>query len=285
MGAAARRRRGLEVFRWDVRMGLSALWTPKGGILDGVQIQRSVRIQVEGCERSTGGVEAVLWHEGAILGLEGARHPESGGLVDDVIPVVSDTIIEVMKVLESATPKLPVLHLVDVKGGEDDVEVVCTAEPGDVRGEEVDVEAAVLDSSAVGADDLGESCGGIGDGARVFVGVDIDEEGEDVAAELDEGEGDVGALRGIETVEIVPLVWWNEPTTAVHGSEVAGLALPGGEGREEGIEEAIFCRRPSRRFGGLVGLGRCVTWRTRVAGGDVYGHADRCEQGRSGVLL
>ena len=39
-GAEAR----VWVFSCDVRMGLSTLWTPKGGVLDGVQIQRSVRI-------------------------------------------------------------------------------------------------------------------------------------------------------------------------------------------------------------------------------------------------
>ena len=44
MGVGAGRRRGVWVFSCDVRMGLSTLWTPKGGVLDGVQIQRSVRI-------------------------------------------------------------------------------------------------------------------------------------------------------------------------------------------------------------------------------------------------
>lgn len=192
---------------------------------------------------------------------------------------MGDTIFEFMKVLESATPKFPVLHFVDVESGEDDVEVVCATKAGDFGDEEADVETAVLNGGEESAEDLEEGSSGIGNGARVFVGVDIDEEGEDVAAELDEGEGDVGALRGIEAVEIVPLMLWNEPTTAVHGSEVAGLALLGGEGSEEGVEEALLGRRPSRSLGGLVGVSRCVAWRKGAAGCDVCGHADGCEEG------
>ena len=107
---------------------------------------------------------------------------------------------------------------------------------------------------------------GLAKGAGGFVGVDIYEEWEDVAAELDEREADVRALRGIETVEIVPLVMWDEPTTAVHGSEVAGLALSGGEGSEEGVKEALHGRRQSRSLGGPVGLIWCVAWRMRAAG-------------------
>ena len=93
------------------------------------------------------------------------------------------------------------LDLVDVESGEDDVEIVCTPEPGDMRGEKVDVEAAVHDSSTEGADDLDGGCGEIDDGARDFVGVDIGEKREDVAAELDDGEADGRALRGKEAVE------------------------------------------------------------------------------------
>ena len=44
MQVGTRQRRRLRVFRWDVRMGLSTLWTPKGGVLGSVQIQHSVRI-------------------------------------------------------------------------------------------------------------------------------------------------------------------------------------------------------------------------------------------------
>ena len=196
---------------------------------------------------------------------------------------MGDTIFEFMKVLESATPKFPVLHFVHVESGEDDVEVVCATKAGDFRDEEADVDTAVLNGGEESAEDLEEGSSGVGNGAGVFVGVDIDEEGEDVAAELDEGEGDVGALRGIEAVEIVPLMLWHEPTTAVHGSEVAGLALPGGEGSEEGVEEALLGRRPSRSLGGLVGVRRCVAWcvawRKGAAGCAVCEHADGCEEG------
>ncbi len=53
---------------------------------------------------------------------------------------MGDTIFEFMKVLESATPKFPVLHFVDVESGEDDVEVVCATKAGDFGDEEADVE-------------------------------------------------------------------------------------------------------------------------------------------------
>ena len=284
MGVGARRRRGVDCFGWDVRMGLSTLWTPEGGVLGRVLIQRNVGVEVEGWERSTGGVEAVLGLEGAILGLERAWHSESGGLIDDILPVVSDTIVEFAEVLEGATPNFPVPQPVDVESGEDDVEVVCATKAGDIGDEEADIEAAVLNGGEETADDLEEGSSGMSDGAGVFVGVNIDEEGKDVAAELDEGEGDVGALRGIETIEIAPLVLWNEPTTAVHGSEVAGLALPRGEGSEEGVKEALLGRRPLRSFGGPVGVSWCVAWRTCAAGDDVCGHADRCKAGGATFL-
>lgn len=61
MGVGARGRRGLEVFRWDVRMGLSTLWTPEGGELDGVLIQASVRIEGEGFFRKTWGNRSRPW--------------------------------------------------------------------------------------------------------------------------------------------------------------------------------------------------------------------------------
>ena len=99
---------------------------------------------------------------------------------------MGDTIFEFMKVLKSATPKFPVLHFVDVESGEDDVEVVCATKAGDFRDEEADIETAVLNGGEESAEDLEEGNSGICNGARVFVGVDIDEEGEDVAAELDE---------------------------------------------------------------------------------------------------
>ena len=53
---------------------------------------------------------------------------------------MGNTIFEFMKVLESATPKFPVLHFVDVESGEDDVEVVCATKAGDFKDEEADVE-------------------------------------------------------------------------------------------------------------------------------------------------
>ena len=201
-----RRRCRVRVFRWDVGMGLSTLWTPKGGELDGVLIEAGVRVDGEGFFGQTGGVEAILWLEGAILGLEGARHPKSGGLIDDVLPVVSHAIFEFKEVLEGAAAELSMLHFVDVESGEDDVEIVCATAPGDVRDEEAEGEAAISESCTESAGDLGEGCGGIGNGARVFVGVDIDEKWKDVAAELDEREADVRALRGVEAVELVPLV-------------------------------------------------------------------------------
>ena len=75
MEVGARRRRGDGVFRGDVRMRLSTLRAPEGGELDGVLIQASVRVKGEGREWVDSGREAILWLEGANLGLKGAGHP------------------------------------------------------------------------------------------------------------------------------------------------------------------------------------------------------------------
>lgn len=67
-------------------------------------------------------------------------------MIDDILPVVSNAIFELVEILEGATAKLSVLHFVDVESGEDDVEIVCATVQGDARDKEADVEAAILDS-------------------------------------------------------------------------------------------------------------------------------------------
>ena len=243
--------------------------------LNGVLVKLSVRVEIEvTAMMKTGSVEAVFRLEGAILELEGAEHPESGGFVDDVLPFMGDAIGESMEVLEGTSLQFLVLLLGDVEGGEDDVKVVSKTIPADVKGEMVEVEAAVADGGGEGAKDLVEGFDGVCDGARIVVGVNIDEEEEDLAALLDEGECDVGALSGIETVEVVQLVGRDKPATAVHGGQVSGLASGSDERCEEGVQEALLGESPSRRPRRLIGRRGLTALRTCATGGNIWGHVD-----------